>query len=78
MKTTLYLMSIKEGQKPREVMNFPWAATAPCPWPSGYARVLIPFNEEERRFSNGKTSHVQIVRVSRLHQYANESKIKLH
>ena len=45
----------------------PWKAKAPCPWKSGYERVLIPFTEKELRHAHpGKTCHIQIVRTSNL------------
>lgn len=51
----------------REVYPFPWTSSGPCPWPAGYARVVIPLTEKEKLHSN-KLCHVQVVKISNLEQ----------
>lgn len=61
----------RKGKPDREVKLFPWhAKSTPSPWPAGYSRVMIPFNEVEARNAKpGKTHHVQVVNNSRIRSH---------
>lgn len=61
----------------RVCMMFPWDNhKVPCPWKGGYARVMIPLTESEKRNSN-KKAHTQIVRVGNLVKI-QETRLKVH
>lgn len=61
----------------RVCMLFPWDNNKlPCPWRSGYARVLIPLTEAEKRNSIKKV-HTQIVRVDSLTKI-QETRLQIH
>lgn len=52
----------------RTCYMLPWGSDKiPCPWKSGYARVMIPLTESERLNSN-KTCHVQVVKIDNIRQ----------
>jgi len=73
LREDLYKMK-KSG---RVCMMFPWDNNKlPCPWKSGYARVLIPLTQTERRNSDKKV-HTQIVRISNLVRI-QETRLHIH
>jgi hypothetical protein len=61
----------------RVCMLFPWDNNKlPQPWPPGYARVMIPLTESEKRNSL-KKAHTQIVRVDSLSKI-QEIRLRIH
>lgn len=50
----------------RECYLLPWGSDKiPCPWKSGYARVIIPLTEAEK-VNSQKKCHMQVVKIDNL------------
>ena len=52
----------------RSCYMLPWGSDKlPCPWRSGYARVMIPLTDNEK-LNSKKLCHIQVVKISNLNR----------